>query len=129
MDVRYVKLCIEQSSISRMKANVESLKQHIQKRIEAEKLSPNVSDVEDSRANHSLLPAFISRFYYQTIPKDQTGTPFTIRLNLCKIENGLNFFNRFRISAKKVFDSLWEVQGSTEYNKVQGVIFNFLTVL
>merc|ERR1719232_1333611 len=85
-----------------MKASIESLKQHIQKRKEAEKLSPTVSDVQDSRANHSLLPAFISRIYYQTIPKDQTGTPFTIR---------------FRISAKKVSDSFWEVQGSTEYNK------------
>ena len=68
-----------------MKANVESLKQHIKKRVEAEKLAPTVSDVGDSRANHSLLPAFISRFYCQTIPKDQNGTPLRIRLNICKM--------------------------------------------
>ena len=68
-----------------MKANVETLKQHIQKRIEAEKLTPTVSDVRDFRANHSLLPAFMSRFYCQTIPKDQHGTPLRIRLNIWKM--------------------------------------------
>ena len=77
---------IEQSSISRMKANVESLKQHIQKRVEAEKLTQTVSDVEDSNVNSLLVP-FISRFYTQTIPKDQTGTLLAIRLNLLKMLN------------------------------------------
>ena len=68
-----------------MKANVESLKQHIKKRVEAEKLTPTITDVGDSKANPSLLPAFISRFYCQTIPKDQNGTPLKIRLNICKM--------------------------------------------
>ena len=67
-----------------MKTSVESLKQLIEKRVEAEKLLPRVpEDAEEEATNDdALLPAFISRFYCQSLPQDQNVTPFTIRLNL-----------------------------------------------
>ena len=65
-----------------MKTSVESLKQLIEKRVEAEKLLPRVSEAVEATDNDTLLPAFISRFYCQSLPKDQNVTPFTIRLNL-----------------------------------------------
>ena len=65
-----------------MKTSVESLKQLIEKRVEAEKLLPRIPEAVEATDNDTLLPAFISRFYCQSLPKDQNVTPFTIRLNL-----------------------------------------------
>ena len=67
-----------------MKTSVESLKQLIEKRVEAEKLLPRVPEAAEAEATNDdgFLPAFISRFYCQSLPKDQNVTPFTIRLNL-----------------------------------------------
>ena len=67
-----------------MKTSVESLKQLIEKRVEAEKLLPRVSEAAEAEARNAdaLLPEFISRFYCQSLPKDQNVTPFTLRLNI-----------------------------------------------